>query len=66
MSIAVNLKQQENESLQDYSQQLRVASDVFVSHSGVESPFEYMRFMQGMNGFTASDPIAVKNTYQQF
>ena len=70
LRVLVNLKQKDNESLQDYTRRFRIANDIFVSHSGVESPFEYVRCMQGLEGFLESDTTIVKTcrhkAYQQF
>ena len=69
MRTLIYLKQKENERLQDYTRQVKIANDVFVLHIGGPSPIEFTKYMEGMTGYNASDPISIdkcrKKAYQQ-
>ena len=53
----INLKQKENESLQDYTKRFKTARDVLVSHLG--GPIELTKYITTMDGFDETNPDLV-------
>ena len=58
IQLMINLKQKENESLQDYTKRFKTAQDVMVSHLG--GPIYLLKYMEQMPGYDANDDDKVQ------
>ncbi len=68
LRLLVNLKQKENENLQEYTKRFKTARDVFESHLG--GPMELTKFMKTMKDYDAKDEEKISKcrtkAFQQF
>jgi hypothetical protein len=55
----INLKQKENESLQEYTKRFKTSRDVLVSHIG--GPLVFTKYIEKMNGYDETDKDKVKS-----
>ena len=53
----INLKQKENESLQEYTKRFKTSRDVLVSHIG--GPLAFTKFIEKMDGYDETDAVKV-------
>ena len=59
MRTLLNLKQNTNESLQEYTKRFKTSRDVLVSH--IEGPIVFTKYMQKMNGYDAKDAEKIQS-----
>ena len=58
LRTVINLKQKENESLQDYTKRFKTARDILVSHLG--GPIELTKYIKTMDNYDETDPDSVE------